>query len=89
MENYHSDMMQSFVDTRFGNTATIRIDLYADLPFVLRIRDRYGHLNFISHYKTAKEAKYALEKITDACNPGWLCNWYTVKGNVCDIDPNR
>ena len=88
MGNYYSGMMQSFVDTRFGNTATIRIDLYADLPFVLRVRDRYGHLNFISHYKTAKEAKYALEKITDACNPGWLCNWYTVKGNVCDIDPN-
>lgn len=75
-----SDKLQTFVDTRFGNTATIRIDFYSDYPFVLRVRYADGTLFFKQAYETAMQAKLALESMRGS--------WWTVKGNVCDVEPN-
>lgn len=86
---HHTGKLQTFEDTRFGNTATLRIDQSADKPFVLRCRSRFGHMWFISHYETAREAKLALERLTDPCNEDsyeFRCNWWTVSGFVCDVE---
>ena len=76
--------LQTFEDTRNGNTATLRIDQSAEKPFVLRCRCSYGRMWFVSHYKTAREAKLALDRLTDQLT-GMRCSWYTVNGFVCDV----
>ena len=79
-----TNKVQTFTDTRFGNTATIRIDQNRTKPFVLRCRTRYGHMWFTDRYNTAAEAKDTLETLTDPCNLTMPCNWFTVSGFVCD-----
>lgn len=87
--NKHSDKLQAFKDTRFGWSATLRIDFYADYPFVVRVRDESGVLRYRFSTLKARIAKERLEKllIFSADAPrGMRGNWWTVKGNVCDID---
>lgn len=79
-----SNKRQIFTDTRFGNMATLNVEPDKAMPYVLRVRDRYGHLHFKSHYLSAHEAKLALERIQDPCC-FMLCNWYTVSGYVEDV----
>lgn len=79
-----SDKMQSFTDTRCGCSATLRIDFESDPPFVLRVRYADGTMFFKRAYNTARDAKLALERIV--CSGMTIRgNWWTVKGNVCDI----
>lgn len=79
-----SNRRQTFTDTRFGNTATLSVEPEKAMPYVLRVRDYYGHLHFMSHYVSAHEAKLALERIQDPCC-FLRCNWYTVSGCVEDV----
>lgn len=89
-DNRHSGKLQTFEDTRWGYTATLRIDQTAERPFVLRIRDAYGSIRHTFEAETARAAKLYLERqflapnrYSDEMRRG---NWYTVKGYVCDIE---
>lgn len=70
--------LQKFHDIRYGNTATLRIEknkVYGK-PYVLRVRNSWGHLYFICHYATADEAKRVLETMEDPlCFQ--MCSFYT------------
>ena len=70
--------LQKFHDIRYGNTATLRIEenkVYGK-PYVLRVRDSWGHMHFMSHYATADEAKHVLETMQDPLCFG-TCSFYT------------
>lgn len=76
--------MQTFYDTRFGFSATLKIDLYNG--YVLRVRDGYGKMFYKGTHSTANAAKLFLERLRLTESPAMSGNWYTVKGYVCDIE---
>lgn len=79
-----SDKLQTFKDTRWGFTATLRIDFYASKPFILRVKEADGKPICKQSFDTAHGAKLALDSMI---LPGHQSagNWWTVKGCVCDI----
>lgn len=81
----HARKVQTFTDTRMGCSATLRVYPYEDRPFVLRVRTSAGICFFCGSYSTALSAKYALERIHDPLT-GIQCNFWTVSGDVQDID---
>ena len=81
---HRTGKLQTFVDGRYGNTATLRIDQNSDKPFVLRCRSGNGRMFFKEGYETAHKAKLALDRVTDP-DTHVRCNWFTEKGYVFDI----
>jgi len=81
----HARKVQTFTDSRWGCSATLRVYPEKDRPFVLRCRTRLGICFFCGSYSTALSAKLALEKMHDPCT-GARCNWWTVSGDVQDVD---
>ena len=83
------DRLQRFKDTRWGFSATLRVD--AHLGFWLRVYDPNGKQILKGLYPTAISAKYALERFcvikpksaeAEAYARG---NWWTVSGCVQDV----
>lgn len=81
----HAKKVQTFTDTRFGCSATLRVYPDKDRPFVLRCRTSAGICFFCGSYSTAQFAKHVLESMHDPLT-GIRLNFWTVSGDVQDIE---